>query len=325
MSGFDLSVTHRSMTAVDGRSSIGSHHQGHHIRSNFCLVSCCTVSVVYWDASELCYTWSELKSFHTMSTSPSMLCPSLLHKSHERRGTSLFHQSDQALLKSPALLWWNFLYFLMHFEDGPYMSWEETFWVFNLSLRHDVLESHKETTSNHLIVMNSIHMQPLGCWCISKACFGLLLSPHCFLNPVIQAWGKRRWRQSCFPPQLVCKTLTLSPLCFHYGASIFLWAFHFWHCSPHSLQTADSPPTPHPLQAQYGSPTLNIYVLTTFTKVNLSTVLSYQYFVWVLPYFQVVTVVVYTKRHFSKNLDDTFDLKKINKREKKCINNEIHV
>lgn len=46
------------------------------------------------------------------------------------------------------------------------------------------------------------------------------------------------------PPRLVCETLTLSPLCFHYGASIFLWAFHFWHCSSLPLQTADSPPGP---------------------------------------------------------------------------------
>lgn len=51
------------------------------------------------------------------------------------------------------------------------------------------------------------------------------------------------------PPRLVCETLTLSPLCFHYGASIFLWAFHFWHCSSFPLQTADShtPPSPDPI------------------------------------------------------------------------------
>lgn len=167
----------------------------------------------------------------------------VLHKSDERRGTFWFQQKWSVTVKISShrdFLQWNFLHLLMNFEDEADVSWEETFWAFNLSLRCDVLQSHKETTSNHLIVMNSIHIQPLGCWCISKACFGLLLSPHCFLNPVIQAWGKRGWRQLCFPPRLVCKTLTLSPLRFHYGPSIYLWAFHFWHCSPHSLQTADS-------------------------------------------------------------------------------------
>lgn len=69
-----------------------------------------------------------------------------------------------------------------------------------------------------------------------------LLSLPGFLNPVMLPWGKRGWRQPCIPPWLVCKTLTLSPLCFHYGASIFLWALHFWHCSSLHFQTADTPP-----------------------------------------------------------------------------------
>lgn len=122
-----------------------------------------------------------------------------------------------------------------------YMSWEKTFWVFNLSLRLAVLQSHKETTSDHLIVMNSIHIQPLCCWCISKACLGpgvvsslLPKPPLCWLE-VREGDGSR-----ASPPWLVCKTLTLSPLCFHYGASIFLWAFHFWHYSSLPVQTADS-------------------------------------------------------------------------------------
>lgn len=59
-----------------------------------------------------------------------------------------------------------------------------------------------------------------------------------------------------------------------------LWGFNFpLSFSLLTLQPPLSPNrrlTPHPLQVQSGSPTLNIYVLTTFTKLNVSTVLSYQ-------------------------------------------------
>lgn len=168
MSGCSLSVTHRSMAAVDGLTGIGSHCQGHHFKFNFCLDSCCTGPVVNSDASELCYTWGELKCLHMMSVYASMSCPSQITWK-KRAWTILFQKCHPSLLQTLAT---ESASPLMNFEEEPNMSWEETFWVFNLSLRHDVLQSHKETTSDHIVVMNSIHIQPLGCWCISKACLG---------------------------------------------------------------------------------------------------------------------------------------------------------
>lgn len=177
MSGCSLSVTHRSMTAVDGLPGIGSHYQRHNFKFNFCLDSCCTALVVNWDASELCNTWGELKSLHMMSLSVSMSCSSLLHKSHEGRGPGNIF--------SPKVSSFTFVNssnraFLMKMFASPLnMSWEETFWVFNLSLRRDALQSHKETA----IVMNSIRIQPLGCWCISKACLGPSVVPSLLPKP----------------------------------------------------------------------------------------------------------------------------------------------
>lgn len=175
LSGWRLSVTHRYMTAGDGLPGIGSHHQGHCFKFNFCFDSCCTVPVVNWDASKLYYTWGELKSVHIMSVSASMSCPSLLHITWEKRGLEFFPKVSSVTFvdSSHSLPQWHFLRLPSWIlRRNPYMSREETFWVFNLSLRHDALQSHKETTSDHLIVMNSIHIQPLGCWCISKACLG---------------------------------------------------------------------------------------------------------------------------------------------------------
>ena len=181
MSGCSLSVTHRSMTEEDALCGIGSHHQGHRFKFNSCLDSCCTVAVVNRDASELCYTWGELKTLHIMAISASMSCPPPPAQITWEKSFFFFffffcpksliiHFSR---LQPHSLPQWHFPSLPSWIlRRSPYMSWEETFWVFNLSLRHDALQSHKETTSDHLIVMNSIHIRPLGCWCISKACLG---------------------------------------------------------------------------------------------------------------------------------------------------------
>lgn len=58
---------------------------------------------------------------------------------------------------------------VMNCEEEPLREWRGSLLSI---LRRDVLQSHKETTSDHPIVLNSIHIRPLGCWCISKACLG---------------------------------------------------------------------------------------------------------------------------------------------------------
>lgn len=81
ISSCSLSLTHRSMLAVDGVPGIGSHHQGHDFKFNFCLDSCCTVPVVnFWCKRAVLYMrWIKISlhnvyiCIHVLSFPPSQI------------------------------------------------------------------------------------------------------------------------------------------------------------------------------------------------------------------------------------------------------------
>lgn len=132
MSACSLSVTHRS----DALTGICSHRQGLHFKFNFCPDSCCTVAAQNWDASELCYTWGELKCLHMMSASASISLPSQI--TAENRAGTIFSKSIiiHFCKLLPYLNEIVCLSHVMNFEE-PYMKpFEYSTWVWDM-MRHN--------------------------------------------------------------------------------------------------------------------------------------------------------------------------------------------
>lgn len=71
----------------------------------------------------------------------------------------------------------------MDFEKEPSVGSEETFWVFSTSLRWDALQSHKETSGDHLSYEFHPHPAIKAAGVSLKRALVSVLSPCCFLNP----------------------------------------------------------------------------------------------------------------------------------------------